>query len=72
MLVHHHAFVNAEVSLIVEALQRTAKRQKSLAKWHSTKNNKKLRREHDRKARAMQRLIAKLQPMTGLKGTVKL
>ena len=61
-------FANAEVSLIVEALQRAGKRQASEARWHYERANEKLGDEHDRKARAMFKLIAKLQPMTGLQG----
>lgn len=64
-------FVNAEVNLIVEALRRAAKRQDSEAKWHYTRNNDKLAREHGKKARAMLKIIDKLQPMTELQGTVK-
>jgi uncharacterized protein YlxW (UPF0749 family) len=71
MQFHQHVFANAEISLIVEALQRAAKRQESEAKWYETRLNKKLSAEHDKKARAMQRLINKLQPMTGLAGAVK-
>jgi hypothetical protein len=61
-------FANAEISLIVEALSRAGKRQASEARWHYERSNKKLGDEHNNKARAMLRLVAKLQPMTGLQG----
>lgn len=54
-------FANAEVSLIVEALQRAGKRQASEAKWYYERDNKTLGDEHDKKARAMLKLVAKLQ-----------
>lgn len=71
MQVHTHAFVTSEISLIVEALHRAAKRQASEAKWHYVRDNEKLGAEHDKKARAMFKLVAKLQPLTGLHGAVK-
>ena len=61
-------FANSEISLIVEALQRAGKRQASEARWHYERDNKKLGDEHQNKARAMLKLVAKLQPMTGLQG----
>jgi hypothetical protein len=67
---HQHTFINQEISLIVEALQRAARRQESEARWHQTRQNEKLSAAHNKKARAMQRLIAKLQPLAGLQGTV--
>jgi uncharacterized protein YlxW (UPF0749 family) len=71
MQIRQYTFANAEISLIVEALQRAAKRQESEAKWYDNRLNEKLSTEHEKKARAMQRLINKLQPMTGLHGAVK-
>lgn len=69
MDVHTHAFANSEITLIVEALGRAAKRQESEARWHDTRNNEKLAREHRKKSNAMRKLIDKLQPMSGLMGT---
>lgn len=71
MQVHTHAFVNSEITLIVEALTRAAKRQASESKWHEARNNDKLAREHGKKATAMFKLVNKLQPMAGLQGVVK-
>lgn len=67
-----HAFVSSEISLIIEALERTAKRQQSEARWYTTRRlNNKLANEHGRKAVAMLKLVAKLQPLIGLHGVVK-
>lgn len=66
-----NAFTTAEIGLIVEALERAGKRQASEAKWLYVRHNKKLGDEHHNKARAMLKLVAKLQPLTGLQGTVK-
>jgi hypothetical protein len=66
-----YVFLNVEISLLIEALQRAAQRQQSEAKWYQSRNNEKLSTEHGKKARAMLKLINKLQPVTGLHGTVK-
>ena len=64
-------FANAEIGLIVEALERAGKRQASEARWYYDRDNQLLGTEHDKKAKAMFRLVAKLRPMTGLQGAVR-
>jgi hypothetical protein len=66
-----YVFLNAEISLLVEALDRAGKRQASEARWHYDRDNEKLGSEHDKKAKAMFKLIAKLQPVTELHGMVR-
>ena len=66
-----HTFVAGEITLIVEALARAAKRQASEARWHQVRDNEKLSSEHDKKARAMRKLILKLETLTSLQGTVR-
>ena len=65
------AFVTSEITLIVEALARASKRHMSEAKWYQARANDKLYKAHSKKARDMRDLISRMQPLTGLQGTVR-